>query len=74
MSSFLNFFRSNSSNSINIEKPNINIGGNHMEEHRSLSASTELAFTRTPSIEIPQSQNNESSYYRMLQVVEGGSL
>jgi len=45
-----------------------------MEEHRSLSASTELAFTRTPSIEIPQSQNNESSYYRMLQVVEGGSL
>ncbi|KAF2072961.1 hypothetical protein CYY_005727 [Polysphondylium violaceum] len=76
MSSFLNFFRSNSSNSINIEKPNnnINVLGSNMEQHRSLSASTELAFTRTPSMEIPQKDNNESSYYRMLQVVEGGSL
>ncbi|KYQ93014.1 hypothetical protein DLAC_11635 [Tieghemostelium lacteum] len=86
MSSFLNFFtRSNSTSSMEspISPPMLsstpsspNTSSTNLLSHRtSLTSSMDGLFSRSTSMDIQnQNKDKESSYFRMLQVVEAGSL
>ncbi|EGC35392.1 hypothetical protein DICPUDRAFT_92036 [Dictyostelium purpureum] len=81
MSSIFDFFKSPKNTSLSssldsIQPPQLSKSASNSP---SLNSSSENAFMRTtssPSIDIPNASNKdrESSYFRMLQVIEGSSF